>query len=32
MELATIKLLSQAESDVKGTSLITLYLPANGNL
>ena len=24
--------LSQAESDVKGTSLITLYLPSGGNL
>ena len=32
MEIETIKLLADAESNVKGTSLITLYLPANGNV
>ena len=32
MELNTIKQLAQAESNVRGTSLVTIYLPANGNL
>jgi len=32
MELSTIKSLSNVESIVNGTSLITLYIPANNNL
>ena len=32
MELEEIRTLSAAESDVKGTSLVTLYLPAGHNL
>jgi hypothetical protein len=32
MEIETIKLLSEADSNIKGTSLITLYLPSGGNI
>lgn len=32
MEIETIKALLGVESSVNGTSLITLYLPAGGNL
>lgn len=32
MELEKIKALAHAESNVRGTSLVTIYLPANGNL
>lgn len=32
MEIDTIKQLAQAESNVRGTSLVTIYLPANSNL
>lgn len=32
MEIEKIRALSAAESDVRGTSLVTLYLPAGYNL
>jgi peptide subunit release factor 1 (eRF1) len=32
MDVEAIQQLSKVESAVKGTSLITLYLPAGGNL
>lgn len=32
MDTEIIKLLINAESSIKGTSLVTLYLPENGNL
>jgi hypothetical protein len=32
MEIETIKLLTKVESNIKGTSLITIYLPAGSNI
>jgi len=31
-DIIAIRLLARAESAVKGTSLITIYLPSGGNL